>query len=127
MANLRIEGKRIEQDRVEILGNCLKGKDAKRWVDEYIEFIFECWKNGFSEKTYNFTINHGVALNRKIVLVDFGELNFTKSKIKGEIKSQRRKKSWSFKEDLDNDLRKYYGKKMRDNLTLSNLEKYWKS
>ena len=93
MANLRIEGKRIEQDRVEILGNCLKGKDAKRWVDEYIEFIFECWKNGFSEKTYNFTINHGVALNRKIVLVDFGELNFTKSKIKGEINSMKNKVS----------------------------------
>ena len=99
---------------------------AKGRIDEYINFIFDCWRNGFSERTYNLTINNGVNSDGKIVLMDFGEITFKKSDVKRAIKTKRWRKSWSFKKDLGKEIRKYYDNRMVEQLTLSNLEKYWR-
>jgi hypothetical protein len=127
MANLIFRENEIEQDKLIPLGQYLRDSEtAKEKIDEYINFIFDCWKNGFSERTYNLTINNGVNSKRDIVLMDFGEITFRKSYVERAIKIKRWRKSWSFKKDLENDVREYYDKQMLKKLTLSNLNKYWK-
>ena len=44
-------------------------------IDEYIDFMFKCWKYGFSERTYNFTKNNGYS-SCGVILIDLGEILF---------------------------------------------------
>jgi hypothetical protein len=126
LANLSIHGDKIEQDIVRPLGKYLREyKTAKKRIDDYIDFIFDCWRNGFSERTYNLTINNGINSGGEIVLMDFGEITFKKSDVEREIKSKKWCNSWSFKKDLTKKVRQYYEKQMKENLTISNLRRYW--
>ncbi|MBT4166356.1 hypothetical protein HOE04_04930 [archaeon] len=127
LAHLIFRENEIEQDRVTPLKQYLRDyKTAKEKIEEYINFIFDCWKNGFSERTYNLTINNGVNSNDDIVLMDFGEITFRKSDVERAIKTKRWRRSWSFKRDIENSIRRYYDKQMLRRLTLSNLNKHWK-
>jgi len=99
-------------------------KEGHQLINEYTQFIFECWKNGFSERTYNFTINNAYN-HRGIILIDLGEIAFSKGSIKNNIEEERWLKSWSFQKELDPKLKRYYKKQMKRSLTLENLEKYW--
>ncbi len=127
LANLKHDGNTIVQDKVLVLGDKLSDNDeAKTWIDKYIAFIIACWKNGFSEKTYNFTINNGTTERGDVVLMDIGEITFKRSEILEAIESKRWRTSWSYKKDLSQELRRYYDKAMSDNLTQKNFEKYWK-
>jgi len=127
MANLIFRENEIEQDKLIPLGQYLGDYEtAKEKINEYINFIFNCWKNGFSERTYNLTINNGVNPNGNIVLMDFGEITFRKPDVERAIKIKRWRKSWSFKKDLKKEIKKYYDKQMLEKLTLSNLNKYWR-
>ncbi len=93
-------------------------------IDEYIDFIFKCWKNGFSERTYNFTKNNGYG-SCGVILIDLGEILFFKEEVADTLKEKRWLKSWSFMNDLDAELREYYEQEMNRKLTLGNLDKYW--
>lgn len=127
LANVNIKKNWIEQDRVKPLGKYLKNSDNwKEIIDNYINFIFEGWKYGFSEKTYNFTTNNGVDEKDRIVLTDIGELSFKKYDVEKAINTKRWEKSWTFKWDLPKRIKEYYDEQMIRNLTLSNLNKYWK-
>jgi hypothetical protein len=127
LANLVFRENEIEQDIVTPLGQYLKDYEIARGkIDEYIKFIFDCWRSGFSERTYNLTINNGINSNEEIVLMDFGEITFRKSDVERAIKIKRWRRSWSFKRDLKKEIRDYYDGQMRERLTLSNLNKYWK-
>jgi tRNA A-37 threonylcarbamoyl transferase component Bud32 len=126
LANLKIQKSKIEQDKVVPLGEKLKQPNQYKLIDKYIKFIFKCWKNGFSERTFNLTINNGVTNKGDIILIDFGEITFKKEDVKKAIKIKRWKKSWSFKKDLNPKIKKYYEKQIEKKLTISNLKKYWK-
>ena len=128
LANLVIKENEIEQDRVTPLREYLRNYgESKARTDEYINFVFDCWMNGFSERTYNLTINNGVNSAGEIVLMDFGEITFRKSDVERAIKIKRGRRSWSFKKDMKKEVRQYYDKQMLEKLTLSNLNKYWKN
>jgi hypothetical protein len=93
-------------------------------IDEYITFMFKCWKNGFSERTYNFTKNNGYG-SCGVILVDLGEILFFKEEVAYTLEEKRWLESWSFLNDLDAELREYYKREMNRKLSLENLEKYW--
>ena len=71
-------------------------EEAKIWIDKFIELIFECWKEGFSERVFNLTINNGVDKKGNVIFIDFGELTFKKKNVKKAIKTKRWEKSKSF-------------------------------
>ncbi len=125
-ADLCFSENKIEQEKViplrKKLGSC---DGAKKWIDKYIRFIFECWKNGFSERTYNLTINNGVNSVGKIVLFDFGELTFKKLCVEKAIIEKKWRRSYSFKRELNGKIKEYYDNQMLKKLTLSNLNRYW--
>lgn len=127
LANLVFRENEIEQDKVTPLGIYLRNYEgARKRIDEYINFIFDCWRNGFSERTYNLTINNGVSAGDKIILLDFGEITFRKSDVERTIKMKRWRRSWSFKRNLKKDIKDYYDNQMLNKLTLSSLNRYWK-
>lgn len=110
------------RDKLKELGGDIEGRH--RVVDEYVRFIIECWRRGFSERTYNLTKNN--AYNHSgVVLIDFGEITFSKEDVVSDIEDLRWLKRWSFMNDLDPELREYFRKQMKLYLTLDNLDRYW--
>lgn len=53
----------------------------KKIIDGYVENIFESWKQGFSDRVYNFTINNGIDKNRNIILLYFNEITLFKDEV----------------------------------------------
>lgn len=128
LANPLFDKTKIKQDKVDVLGDFMKDpKKAEKWIDKYIKFVFKCWKYGFSERTFNFTINNEVNKSGKVVLIDFGELTFRKRQVKKAIRKKRWEKSWSFNKDLNKEIKEYYKKRMENTITIENLKKYWKN
>lgn len=117
------------QDKVITLGDKLDELEGdiegrRLVIDEYIDFIYKCWKSGFSERTYNFTKNNGYG-SCGVILIDLGEILFCKEEVVDTLKEKRWLKSWSFMNDLDVELGEYYEQEMNRKLTLGNLDKYW--
>lgn len=127
LANPIFNKNEIQQDKVEILSDYLRRdfEKSKIWIDKFIELMVECWKNGFSERVFNLTINNGVDKEGRVVLIDLGELTFEKKEVRNAIKIKRWEKSWSFNCDMNKEVKEYYKKQMRERLTLHNLNKYW--
>jgi len=128
LGNPIIKKESIDQDLVIPLGKIIrKTKNPQEYIQKTIQLIFDCWKEGFSDLVYNFTINNGVTKNKEVILLDFGEVTFDKETVKKQIKSKRWLRAWSYKVAMPFKLRKYYKKEMRKNITLKNLNKYWKN
>ncbi len=63
-----MRGRTIVQDKVTPLGDVLKSSDNHfSLIDRLINLTIECWKQGFCETTFNFTVNHGVTADGKVV------------------------------------------------------------
>jgi len=128
LANLKIYEKEIIQDKVTLIKSILGDYERdKKIINDYIQFIFKCWKQGFADRIYNFTINNGLDSYRRIVLIDCGELTFDKGHIEEAIKNKRWEGSRTYKSHLYLKLKGYYKEKMDKEITLENLNKYWKS
>ena len=127
LANLKIYNGKITQDKVTPLKEKIKNyNEACNIIDNYTQFIFKCWQNGFSEKTYNFTINNGIDSNGNVTLIDFGELTFNRLDVEKAIQTKRWEKSHSFRWDLTKKIKEYYEELMDKQITLKNLDKYWR-
>lgn len=122
----------IEQDRVTILrayiNDTLLGVEfQKELIDNFIELIFECWKYGFSDRVFNFTENTGINNSGTMIQIDCGEIVSEKEDVEELIKTKRWLLSWSYTKDLQiEEVKEYYAQKMQEQLTVENLEKYWK-
>jgi hypothetical protein len=80
--------------------------------------------HGMVEGIYNFTINCGVTSNKKVVLIDFNEITFTKSDVLVHIQNKKWLKQWSYTQ-LSKPLQFYYAQKMDNQITIENLEFLW--
>lgn len=121
-----------EQDLVIVLDDALKASDLnqqKKLIDLFIESIFSNWKQGFSERVFNFTINNGLDKNGKVVLLDFDEITFEKSEALKRINNKRWLRAASlrfFEFTYSKELKDYYIVQMEKGMTEENLNKYWK-
>lgn len=125
LANYSFEDKRIIQSEVTPIKQILDESNIsrqRRIIDDFIEFTIKCWKFGFSEKTYNFTVNHGVDEKGNIVLMDFGEITFSKERIKHDIENQVWLDKHAYNERISKELKPYFKKQMSDRLTVNKLE-----
>lgn len=122
----------IEQDKVVILRMYLNDSTQsisfqKQIIHQFIELIFECWKYGFSDRVFNMTENTGLNSDNQMIQIDTGEIVYEQEKVKELINIKRWKKSWSFTKDLQIDeVKEYYTQKMDENLTIENLNFYWR-
>ncbi|MAG08521.1 hypothetical protein CMO89_03540 [Candidatus Woesearchaeota archaeon] len=58
--------------------------------------------------------------------MDFGAITFRKSHVKEDIQTKIWEERLSFKRDLNAKVRDYCSMRMSNNLTLENLDKYWR-
>ncbi len=130
IADIRFEEEKIIQNKVRIVKTALEDKknfeQKAGIIDDYTEFIHKCWRNGFHEETYNFTINNGYNSEGKMVLIDPGELCFTKEKVLKQIKNEKWLTQHSYTKDLSQSLQDYFKDKMREEVAEEKLDTYWK-
>ena len=100
-------------------------EENKEVVDVYIENIIQLWSYGISDSVYNFTINNAVTKKGKVILIDLGELTFSKLAVIDQIAKQKWLHQWSYKHIIDDALKDYFKSKMRQYVTMTNLQKYW--
>ncbi len=118
------------QDKAVILDAYLAShtlEENKKILDGYVVSIVETWKHGFSDIIYNFTRNSGVVAADKVILVDFNEVTFDKAEVRELLLNKRWSRALSCKEGLqDPELKEYYRQAMEKNMTVENLDRYWK-
>ncbi len=117
-----------EQDKVDIVISVLSNsiEENKIIIDKYILNIIDCWKNGFADQIFNFTINNGINEWGEIILIDFNEVTFSKQNVLRDVISKRWKKSWSLTH-LDQESKRYYFEQMDLSITKESLDKYWRN
>ncbi len=118
------------QDKVKTLNKIFNSVDieqGKTLIDAYIGLVIFHWGYGFCEKVFNLTVNNGLDTRGNVILIDFGEITFTKADVARSIRTERWLKSWSYLEQLPDNLRGYYGEEMNKHLTLAKLEATWGS
>lgn len=128
-ANPVFRGDTVVQDRVEILGEKLSSADmeeGKALIDRYIDFTLECWSQGFCDRTFNYTINNGVK-DGEIVLVDVGELTFSREEVAEYIENQKWLTQYSYVKDTPDRFKEYIKDELGKRLTLEELENKWAS
>ena len=117
------------QDKVQPLGDALRTlytKRGKLFIDAYADLIITHWGYGFCDKVFNFTINNGINNLGRVILLDFGEVSFSKADIAKRIHSKRWLDAWSYTIDCPINLKEYYEDKMNDSINLKKLNDTWK-
>lgn len=127
LADLWIADGKIQQNKVTPLGEALRqGADGKALIDAYIDHTLRCWRNGFAETSYNFTVNHGLDESGACVILDFGEISFEKAEVRQDIQTRLWEGAWSCTTDLDPKLSAYCVAQMNTRLTEDALDRLWK-
>jgi hypothetical protein len=84
------------------------------------------WGQGVGDTIYNFTINTGLDDEGNLVMIDFGEIVFSKPRIKSEVESSKWLDKWSYGEDLEGEIKSYFREKMEEEITVEKLEDKWR-
>lgn len=127
VGNIKFKKEGIIQDKVTPISNLILkdfSKD-KELIDKYCNFLLTCIKNGFLEREYNFSDNYGINKKNEIILIDFGEVRFTKKEVKRDIEKNRWKMFYRIRPKFRGKTKRYYKKKIKDLLTIKTLDKYW--
>jgi len=118
------------QDKVQPLGKYFKShtfSENKLILHSYTNCIFQQWEAGFFQKVSNFTINYGVDAKGKVILMDLGELTFSKAEVASRIKKKTWLANWSYLKMKDKKLKRYYARLLDAELTLEKLNRLWKA
>jgi hypothetical protein len=119
-----LSGIDYEQDKVRILGPLLKTENAEAIIDAYIDNIITCWKYGFADTVFNFTLNNGLAKDETAILADFNEITFDKEEVRKRIKNKRWLSKYSYM-TLSSEHKAYYRAQMDARITEAALEEHW--
>lgn len=74
-------------ERLDQLMNATRVDDAKKEIDNLLDYIISLWKTGISEDTYNFHDNYGF-FNDRIVQIDIGEFHDRLDIVKKQIEKK---------------------------------------
>lgn len=127
---MRVNNRSYAQDKAIILDAYFAThalEENKKILDGYIQSIFDTWQHGFSDIIFNFTRNCGVVPNGRVILVDFNEVTFDKEEVRRLIESKRFFRALSYTHGLPGrELKEYYRNAMEEQMTVANLDRYWK-
>lgn len=97
-------------------------KIGRRFYTRY----WVCWSYGFSDETYNFTVNTGYDDEGELVLIDPGEISFSQKEVRKHVKNQRWLGQWSYSDDISENLKPYFKRRMGEELTEEKLDSLWR-
>lgn len=117
------------QDKALVLGKYLKShtlEENKLILQAYVRCILRQWRLGFFHIVCNFATNYGVDRRGRVILLDLGELTFSKAVVAYRIKKKLWLKNDSYLACKDERLKRYYAELMDRRLTLEALRRLWK-
>ena len=123
-----IDDLNYEQDKVIVVQDFLKThsmQENRKIIDGYIENVLSVWCDGYSDATFQLTRNYGVNHCGRIILIDIGELAFSKKEVAEHIRERVWLKKEFYKDIKDTLLQSYYKEMMDRYITLENLEAHW--
>jgi hypothetical protein len=118
------------QDKVTVLGKYIQShsfNENKKVLQSYVSCIMYQWKLGFFHKIFNFTINYGIDKKCSVILLDLGELTFSKYEVARLIKKKDWLTSWSYTSCRDIQLKRYYAELLDEKINLEVLNRLWRS
>lgn len=128
--NFEVDGSIVYQDRLIPVNRKLEETDnlelKKKIIDDYVELLQILWSYGVGDTIYNFTINNGYDDKDRLVQMDFGEIVFSKERIKKEVKDQKWLTKRSYEHDLPRELKSYFKERMAEEITVEKLEDKWR-
>ena len=127
LANFRRDRGRYVQDYVRTLEDILdEGKLDPFWLmDRYVASILRGWKNGLAETSFNFTVNHGLNRRGRVVIIDVGELTFSREEALRLVESRFWEKAYSVAQ-LPGPVRDYLIRLMDRVITADRLQREWR-
>jgi len=123
-----LSGLDYEQDKAVILEDALSSAIAAQQhaiIDVYTQHIITCWRHGFADTVFNFSVNNGIDKNGTPILLDFNEVTFDKEKVRHNIQTNRWLRAYSFTHHLPENLQHYYTEQMEKFLTIEKLAEIW--
>lgn len=122
---------RYEQDHIRPLGDYMMGHslpENKRIVSAYVDSIIRTWRYGFADTVFNFIVNCGVVRER-VILLDLGELTFSKNKVRSQIEKRfwLSQSSYMALKGKSEPLGDYLEEQMNERLTSDALDRHWKA
>lgn len=126
VANAEVRGRTIVQDKVVPLGKALSLSDSPNEIlDAFVRLTRDCWRNGFSETSFNFTVNHGLTSDGAVVVIDIGEISFARDVVQRHVSERIWSRCWSLTNDLNADLRSYAVDAFDAAFTVEALNAFW--
>jgi hypothetical protein len=111
-----------EQDRVIPLKQLLRSNNVNELLNKYMYLIHTLWGYNIGETVFRFSANNGLDKYGEVIQMDFGEITTDKDRVLSDIKEKR----WvRFSKYLDKETRKFYLKRMDEEMTEENLNRYW--
>jgi hypothetical protein len=117
------------QDKVTPIGEFIKThtlRENRRVLKNYIALEHKLWQYGISDDARKPTVNNGVRKNGEVILLDFGECTFQKSKIVKDIKNNTWLSQRSLENLQDRHLRDFLINLIAKEITLEKLNYFWK-
>jgi hypothetical protein len=126
LANFREQDGRYLQDRVQPLGAILSdGRDPYELMDRYVASIRHGWASGLAETSFNFTVNHGLDERGAVVIIDVGELSFSRDDVEDLVAARFWEGAYSVRV-LPQEIRSYLLDRMRTEITPGRLLQDWR-
>jgi len=126
IANFRTENGRYVQDLVTPLDAALaSGRDPFWLMDRYLDSIRLGWRSGFAETSFNFTVNHGLTEQGRVVVLDVGEMCFDRAAVLSLLRDRLWEKSFSTRA-LDPEVRGYLLDRLNRFMTPDRVTREWR-
>lgn len=123
------ENGEVVQDKVKPVDQVFENaslEQKKQIIDKYVELLRKLWEQGMGDTIYNFTVNTGLTDQGDLIMLDFGEIVFSKQRVKKEVKGQKWLDKWSYSQDLEDErVKEYFKERMAEEITVGMLEDKW--
>ncbi len=119
-----------EQDKVLSFADKIRAANPegqKKLVDGYVDHILSCWDYGFSDTVFNFMVNSGLTNSGDVLLIDLGELTWSKDEVADLVREKHWEKRSSYNKLWDIGLKKYLQQQFNKKITLTSLNQHWNS
>lgn len=120
---------RVDQDKLVPLGDYMLRHgsldEKKAIINEYVGSIKISWKLGCYDWTFNLLGNCGVNETGAVVMLDFGEMGYSKTTAHAMIDERKWESAWDASQ-MDPETREYYFGAMKAALTHETLDARWR-
>jgi len=119
-----------DQDKSQTLHELLAAADpeqARAVFESYAYGKLLEWEYGFSDASFNPTVNNAVNEHGEVVLLDFGDASTDPEKIEKDIEQKRWLTQWSYVNDIPEPLKPIFAEVMDSIVTKEAFDENWEA